>query len=274
MSSLLDAQSYEFREADLPAQLRQRFVQLGADDAALDFVRRARARSAGPWRTRTQRLLRLFLSDFNANALLGLYPMHLLSTDQARRLLAGLSPRSLLDVGAGSGDITRQLAPIFSEVTTTETASFAARRLRRAGLACVRTDLADGQGLGRTFDVVACLNVLDRTLHPGPLLDACIHALAPGGALLLSVPLPYRPAAYRGPEIVDPEAPLRITASRFAAAFEQLVHLELEPRRLEIERFTRVPYLSGGDAVQALYVLDCIVVVARRPAARSSFTAT
>jgi hypothetical protein len=70
------------------------------------------------------------LSDYDANALLDFYAMHLLSTAQWHALLGPHAHGRLLDVGAGSGDVTASLAPLFDAVTTTEASRGMARRLR------------------------------------------------------------------------------------------------------------------------------------------------
>src|SRR5512138_1784927 len=98
-----------------PEPLRARFLEFGPDAALVEYLERVRANRAGWWRTRAQRLVRLLVSDYDANAMLGLYPMHLLSTKQAALLLARPRGGRLLDVGAGSGDVTRELTPLFDQ---------------------------------------------------------------------------------------------------------------------------------------------------------------
>src|SRR5262249_33535648 len=93
-----------------PERLRPRAVALppGADAAA--FLERARRARHGRVKTWLQRRLRRGMSDFDVNGLLGMYPTHLVTTGQWRRLLRDELPRSCLDVGAGAGDVTVTLA--------------------------------------------------------------------------------------------------------------------------------------------------------------------
>src|ERR671910_803604 len=70
-------------------------------------LKRNHSRS-GYW---VHRALTLVLSDFDANALLGMYPVFLLSTPGALRLIEAARPGGVaearwLDIGAGSGDVT------------------------------------------------------------------------------------------------------------------------------------------------------------------------
>ena len=60
--------------------------------------------------------LHLNMSDFDINGVLGTYPLHLFSTAQLSALLAAAkAPQrftTALDVGAGAGNVTKQLAPL------------------------------------------------------------------------------------------------------------------------------------------------------------------
>lgn len=44
----------------------------------------------------------------------------------------------LLDVGAGDGNVTRRLAPLFDDITVTEASKYMGNRLRGRGYRCVR----------------------------------------------------------------------------------------------------------------------------------------
>lgn len=61
----------------------------------------------------------------------------------------------LLDVGAGAGNVTQQLAPLFEEVVTTEVSSMNAVRLRQRGFVCVETPVPTEEAVGSSpFNVV------------------------------------------------------------------------------------------------------------------------
>jgi hypothetical protein len=80
----------------------ERFVRLGPDDDLASYVNRATQRRLGWWMSRWRGALGRLLSDFDANALLGAYPMHLLGTEQWRVLCGGRVGGRLLDVGESS----------------------------------------------------------------------------------------------------------------------------------------------------------------------------
>ena len=93
-----------------------------------------------------------------------------------------------------------------------------ATRLRERGFACVQTPLP---ATGFTYDLVTCLNVLDRTERPLSLLRRLRELLTPSGVLLVGVVVPWRPAVLRraGRSAAPSEA--LPAAVREAASFEQ-----------------------------------------------------
>src|SRR6187402_2590461 len=107
--------------------LAERFRELHVDDAWRAEVNGLSEERHGRWRTYAQRLARLYLSDFDANALTGMYRMQLLPHAAWQCLLDGHTGGRLLDVGAGSGDVTMALAPCFDEVEATEVSRGMAR---------------------------------------------------------------------------------------------------------------------------------------------------
>jgi SAM-dependent methyltransferase len=248
----------------LPPELGARFVRLDADAKTLAFLAAAPERRHGRAMTFLQILLCQVCSDFDANAILGVYPMHLLSSAQWEQLLGGRPGGALLDVGAGSGDVTRELAPLFDSVTTTDTSRAMAWRLGRRGFACLRTDVATHGVPGGPYDTIACLNVLDRCARPLSLLRRIHAALPTGGRLILSLPLPYAPIAYDGPSPNDPAEPLPLEGESFELGVTSLVEAVLSPTGFDAEAISRAPYLSGGDSRKPLYVLDSAIVVGRR----------
>src|SRR5688572_25466131 len=84
----------------------ERFVELAIDAEWLNEVAALAKNRHGLLRTYAQRFARLYLSDFDANALTGMYRMLLLPSGAWQRLLGPLARGRLLDVGAGSGDVT------------------------------------------------------------------------------------------------------------------------------------------------------------------------
>jgi SAM-dependent methyltransferase len=250
----------------LPADLQARFCELAPDEGLQRYLAEAKRRRLGRMLTGLQWLLCRLLSDFDANALLRAYPMHLLSTAQWQTLLGGRSGGRLLDVGAGSGDVTARLAPLFDAVATTEVSRAMAWRLRQRGFDCTGVDVADCGAAGAPYDAVSCLNVLDRCARPQSLLTQLHRAVAPTGTVLLSVPLPYQPFYYQGPTTPAPSESLPCDDSCWEAGATCLVREVLEPLGFHLRRLARAPYLSGGDRRRSMCELDAAVFVCGRKA--------
>jgi SAM-dependent methyltransferase len=261
----LDRLSPELASAFVPSQL---------DTEGEAFLAAALKRRHGRWRLWTRRVVNLFLSDFDTNALLGMYRVFLLSTPQALQLLepsltTPLAQARLLDVGAGSGDVTTRLAPLVSQLDCTEASRFMARRLRQRGFSCWRGQVGEGSPGdpltgARAYDVISLLNVIDRTSRPRTLLRSIVAHLAPGGSLLLSTPLPFDPFFYEGAISRAPEERLSVHAADWEEALVELWQNELKPLGLAVNAVTRVPYLSEGDAQHTAYVLDNVVLSCRK----------
>jgi SAM-dependent methyltransferase len=256
------------------AELGDRFLPSRLDTEGEAFLATQLGRAYRTSALRLHRLLSMFMSDFDVNGLLGMYPVFLLSTPMALELLektagSSIADRRLLDIGAGSGDVTTRLLPLVSHVDCTETSRFMARRLRRRGFSCFHGAAGEGSAgdplrAQPAYDIVSLLNVIDRTSRPRSLLRAIAAHLEPGGILLLSTPLPLESVVYHGGGTRAPEEALAIKAEAWEDAVLELWRKELAPLGFELGALTRAPYLSGGDALQPAYILDAAVLACRK----------
>jgi SAM-dependent methyltransferase len=241
----------------LPPSLAARFEPLPPDPDVEAF---AAGRPHGALREGARRILRRVMSDFDADGLLGTCPMALLGERSWEALCGDKRGGRLLDVGAGSGDVTVHARSLFREIVTTETSGPMARRLRRRGFTCHRVDLArEPLPGGGKFDVVALLDVIDRCDRPRSLLKAAASLLAPDGRLLVSVPLPVRPHVDVGGHTVDPDEPITGSGETWEEALADLIDGTIEPAGLEVRRIARAPYLSIGAS--GLTALDAALLV-------------
>ncbi len=239
-------------------------MELGPDAETETFLAWLPSGRHGLATTRLNHALKRFASDFDVNGALGMYRMHLLGTEQWRRLLGPARIARCLDVGAGSGDVTACLAPLCGAVHATEVSRAMAWRLRRRGFPCSRVDVAAAGVRAGEWDLVTCLNVLDRCARPRALLEALRRALGAEGRLVVSLVLPYDPFYFDGARTPDPEERLGCRARSWEAAAGELLAGELPRFGLGVDVFTRTPYLSVGDSARAHYVLDAVVAVCRR----------
>jgi SAM-dependent methyltransferase len=262
-TSILDLY-YDVDVAALSPLLRDRFVKLSRDSATDAFLAHASRGRHTWWRTKLHHFLRQFMSDFDVNGLLDMYPLFVASTEQWRLLLGPQRVGRLLDVGSGSGNVTQTLLPLADKVVTTELSRNMAERLRRSGLECHEVDLAERDLPEKHFELITCLNVLDRTSKPRELLRRMHHHLVPGGRLLIALALPYNPFFFRGNTTPEPLERLACAEPGWEAAVNALAERELEPLGFDVVTVSRTPYLSFGDSDSGLYELDDALIVCRK----------
>lgn len=227
------------------------------DGLAAHRLDRARALALGA--------LRRLASHYDASAWLDAYRLVLLDTAGWRVLVGDARLGSLLDVGAGTGDVHVELARLFERAVATEISKGAIQRARARGIRAVEIDLArEPWPLRERFDVVSLLNVLDRTDRPLSLLDRCVSLLAEEGRLVVAVPLPLRAHVERPGGTADPDEWLGVEGSDFDAALASLVERVLAPRNLEVVRWTRAIYASSGDPRRPRYDLDAAILCCAR----------
>lgn len=239
------------------------FVNLHADEDTKAWIDRCISKPIPGWAMAARNLARSVMSDYDANGLTGAHDMRVLGKAQWQALLGPQKRPRLLDVGAGDGAVTAELAPLFEEVVTTETSAQMAKRLRGAGYVCHQEDLIGGPLKEQPFDVIALLNVIDRTSRPLSLLENLRPMLKEGGELIVAVPFPLAPHAYVGAETVDPEEMLPIAKGGFELQARHLVEHLFEPLGYELVLISRAPYLSRGPSQKPVYVLDDAIFVLR-----------
>ena len=228
------------------------------------------------------------LSRTDATAVHLNHTMIVATSAQVRHLIAhagrsALISPTLLDIGAGRGEVTNAIAtglgiPASGVVAMEASAPLRMRLKARGYRAFERFDEFDGE----RFGAVALLNVLDRCDDPHALLSTAVRRLVPGGVLLIATVLPFCDKVYRGAHgkvgaYRKPESPLKLPYSfrchqapvrsfeEHAAAFTTTAFTATLPLRLL--RWTRLPYLCSGDSVQTFYYLDNALFLLRRPAA-------
>lgn len=262
-----------------PRHIAELFLPLGPERWAPQFVRTAPRIPLA--RTCLHRALCcLPLDDFDINARLDTYPLHLFSADQFGKLFssAGIEtplPR-VLDVGAGAGFVTKHLHPYCQTLVATETSGGMARRLRASGYTVWQEDVSEtapsraADGLG-SFSLVTVFNILDRCASPVSLLKAAHTLLGPAPSwLLLATPLPFH-GAYFGWRTFWSGRPLEPFelgggdgADDWAAQAVKLLEEVLPAAGFEPALVSRLPYLCGGDAFVPFSELDDLVVLARK----------
>jgi SAM-dependent methyltransferase len=265
---------YDFDLTKLPERLVSSFAPSHLDEETQQWLE-----GASKFRlmsSNTARILRKVISRTDANGLTFRGGMHIFSTAQASTLL-GREPGNkwddLLDVGAGDGGVTQRLSPFFKNVYATEFSGVMRWRLWWRGYKVVDTDISsarkdlDAGKSPKLYDLVSCLNVLDRCDKPLSLLQDLKAMLKPDGRILLAVVLPWCPFVESGTKQLPPTEKLPMEGgmchnhARFETAAQLLIERVIEPSGFSVEKWTRLPYLCEGSPTNEYYVLDDVVMV-------------
>lgn len=262
--------------------LPPRFVQLGEDDCTRKFLLEARHRRSSV-KDNVASLLKRYAgySTTDANGTVDRGRMFIFGKYHIDALLPNLlssvsppppnkKPRILLDVGAGDGNITSQFAPAFDHVVCTEFSLPMVSRLRKRGFVATTAKDETFQSMGkRSIDLVMFLNVLDRADKPLTMLKALKSLLKPEtGRLLIAVVLPWCPFVEDGGQQRTPteQLPMKGGKCKEKSTFEQSVKTLVEnvftPMGLEVESWSKLPYLCEGEqGGKEYYVLDDAIFV-------------
>ncbi|XP_066994843.2 protein-L-histidine N-pros-methyltransferase [Anabrus simplex] len=189
--------------------------------------------------------------------------MFVFSLDQFCQLL-GVAPdwrgEALLDLGAGDGRATEAMAPLFHHVYVTEISWSMRWILSRRGFQLLDIETWKEEG---KFNVISCLNLLDRCDRPLTLLQELREALAPEGRVIVALVLPFQPYVEIGRVDHRPTEWLPIQGTTFEDQVVSAISDVFEPAGFFVERWSRVPYLCEGDLNQAFYWLDDAIFVLR-----------
>lgn len=203
------------------------------------------------------------------NGFLGRGSMFVLSSDQFKLLYDQLpSVRAkhdsrLLDLGAGDGKVTEVMAQYFRETHATEMSPVMKRLLCKKNYKVL--DVERWYDESGSYDMISCLNLLDRCEKPASIISQMKTKLKPNGRILLALVLPFsqyvETTSTSGNASHKPVESLNITGSTFE---EQLLSLNknlLTVHGLEIVKWTRLPYLCEGDLDLSFYWLHDVVMV-------------
>jgi hypothetical protein len=275
-----EPQGYHYR-LNVPGKS---FIPSSFGQGAKKFVR------CHPPHTFLQRGLKDLLTSFlgythvDASAALNFHKMFVLDKTMAASLLKVDShkrtTRSYLDVGAGDGAVTSEMASLFSHVTATEASEACHHTLSknpmidRAYLTTNLSSLVEGK---HRFDVVSLFNVLDRCNKPKSLLaEACECLKLDGGKMIVAMVYPYRPFVVENKLLKqEPEERIFPTAalgeeplhdSTFEAFCEAVLTGFFQPAGLSLYSYTRVPYMcqNNDDMGTPFSCLDCAIFVLER----------
>lgn len=247
--------NYDVKTEQLCPETASKWVASELDEGTDEFLAEYCAGEEGCTTNLMGQFLRLFYSLTDSNAILQRGQMHVLSSMQLRMLLQPEldrhflpQPATLLDIGAGDGNVTKKLSPFLradheshqseewkERVVTTELSHYMVKRLREQGFACAETTTITREALlpflrcgerGPTqpaFDIITLFNVIDRCDRPLTLLRDIKELLLPldrtatdtsGGLLILAVVFPWGPFVEDGSQQKEPTEKLPACSAR------------------------------------------------------------
>jgi predicted rRNA methylase YqxC with S4 and FtsJ domains len=188
--------------------------------------------------------------------------MFVYSTDQFKTLLdidhnQEYQLTSLLDIGAGDGSITQRMANLFKQVYATEMSSIMQWRLSSYGYTVLDTN----EWGDLKFDVITCLNVLDRCEKPLSLLkNIREHLNSNHGRAIISLVLPFKPYfEYNNDH--HPNESIHINNRLPEEQINEFILNVFQPLGFCLKKLSRLPYLCEGDMERSYYFLSDYIFV-------------
>ncbi|XP_036937493.1 methyltransferase-like protein 9 isoform X2 [Acanthopagrus latus] len=243
------------------------FVQSNLDSATKAFLKRSVEKSGWLftqlYHSFVSTVLGPVASRTSINGFLGRGSMFVFSAEQFQRLLR-IGPEwradRLLDLGAGDGGVTEVMRAHFREVHATEVSLPMKWHLQRKNYKVLGID--EWQQTGIQYDVVSCLNLLDRLDEPLQLLRDIRRSLVPNtGRLILAAVVPFQPYVEVGGSWHRPKQHLKVKGKTWEEQVTELSNEVFRRMGFEVETVTRLPYLCEGDMYNDYYVLDDAVFV-------------
>nr|XP_033819298.1 methyltransferase-like protein 9 isoform X2 [Geotrypetes seraphini] len=248
--------------------LKPVFIQSYLDDGTRVFLHRSIEKSGWLsiqlYHSVMSSLFSMFMSRTSINGLLGRGSMFVFSPEQFQRLLR-INPdwksHRLLDLGAGDGEVTKIMSPHFEEIYVTEMSQTMIWQLQKKKYRVLEVD--QWQKTGFQYDVISCLNLLDRCDQPVTLLKEMRTVVEPTqGRVILALVLPFHPYVENGGKWETPSEVLEVKGKVWEEQVNSLTEV-FQAAGFAVEAVTRLPYLCEGDMYNDYYVLDDAVFVLR-----------
>ncbi|XP_061563779.1 methyltransferase-like protein 9 isoform X2 [Cololabis saira] len=251
----------------LGESVRPLFIQSHLDSGTKAFLKRSAEKSGWLFTQLYHSLVSTVLSPLvsrtSINGFLSRGSMFVFSAEQFRQLLRvelDWNAERLLDLGAGDGGVTEVMGNHFRQVYTTEVSGPMKWHLQRKNYKVL--DIDEWQHVGLQYDVISCLNLLDRCEDPLQLLRDIKRSLVPKtGRVILAAVLPFQPYVEIGGKWERPKEHLKVKGKTWEEQVTSMSKKVFRKVGLEVEAVTRLPYLCEGDMYNDYYVLDDAVFV-------------
>ncbi|EKX44269.1 hypothetical protein GUITHDRAFT_109725 [Guillardia theta CCMP2712] len=246
---------YSCKLDEVDEKIRTKFVQLSATNRTLEQLSCHPRHSIFACWLRT--MAGIFMSNTDANAYLEMYHMHVVDRSQLAYLLSepegregGINELTInstlhsfgraIDIGAGDGGVTLELAPLFSEIVATEASQSCVDAIARKGIEVVHTQDLNSFPSNR-YDVLSLISA-QRFLFTG--FRPYVECGAMGKKCPPEQDLKLNPRASWEAAVNEFQEKARGTCCSEPLVTQVQI---LTPNKLQVISFSRVPYLCQGD---------------------------
>ncbi|RWS07333.1 methyltransferase-like protein 9 isoform X1 [Dinothrombium tinctorium] len=260
---------YTYDKSAVSDALQSKFIEMMCDSETNDFIESCYNKSEWVFTHLFQAIARtflcLFMTSTSVNGLLGRGSMFIFSRQQITTFHEDLlclkaDPNStLLDLGAGDGEVTTVLSNFFNRTFVTEVSPVMRRILTKKGFKTL--DAFSWQNENIDFDLISCLNLLDRCDKPLTMLKHIRTRLKPNGRLLLALVLPFSQYVESSSNKHKPSEQLPITGTCLESQLISFHDNVIKPYGFELIKWTKLPYLCEGDLELSFYWLNDIVML-------------
>jgi len=241
-------------------EVNTKFVKLSADDETIRFIKTSTEKSeelfTQIYHNFAKVVLSWFYSQTDINGILQRGSMFVLSREQFLLLTDAMEEDSMIDLGAGDGATTLSMAPSFNKVYATEASKPMRAILEMKSIKVLMIEDWINHG---PYNLISCLNLLDRAENPLAILQDVKLALKPKGLFLVALVLPYTPYVETN-QSHKPTEPLDITGQTLEDQIVSAIKI-VESAGFQLLKWTRVPYLCEGDLNQPIYHLADFVMI-------------
>lgn len=263
------SQWYSVRlDAVASEEVRSKFIQLSFDGDTREFVEQSTEKSSWLGTQLWHATMRVFFgwatSKTSLNGWLNRGSMFVFSEKQFLKLIGWDSDHvadSVLDLGAGDGNVTAKFSRFFNETYVTEMSPVMRRILIRRGYQIKDVNTWADPNDENTYSMIAALNLLDRCDRPITILRSIPKKLQKNGIVLLALVLPLSQFVESNPPHHTASEPIDIKGGTIEEQVDSLVECVLGPLGYRLKSWTRLPYLCEGDLHQPYYWLHDVVLV-------------
>jgi len=212
------------------------------------------------------------MSSTSVNGLLGRGSMFVFSDQQFKALMgehlannnsySSNNDKLLLDLGAGDGKVTAVMAQYYNKIYATEISPVMRKILSKKGYNVLEIDEWHQNGI--SYDLISCLNLLDRCDKPLTILRQMKSSLKEKtGLILLALVLPFSQYVEVNDKRSDHKASeiLNVEGNHFETQLASFRDNVLTPNGLQIVKWTKLPYLCEGDLDLTFYWLYDVVML-------------